>query len=204
MLADVDGPSAVLARLADPARTVGRAQLAAVYAALAGCDPESVDPPERIRVPDGDHTVVLPAAEVVVLDAPDLIPLLGGRRALSVPGVEAADLADVLAVALAGEEIAAAVPTGGTEVAVPDVARRVLAGARQECPASYREHDALVVAGIELEWRWVGAVLHASTTDGVAAGLAWAAGAWSRRWLVAAALGAPEHLDELLLADELG
>ena len=40
--------------------------------------------------------------------------------------------------------------------------------------------------------------IHAATVDGLARGLAWAAGAWGRRWAVAAVLVEPQRIDEVL------
>jgi hypothetical protein len=75
-------------------------------------------------------------------------------------------------------------------------------------PADYLEHDCLLVTGrdgpVEVEWRWVDGQLHAATTRGLAFGLAWAAGEWDRRWLVAAALAEPERVAEILDEDALG
>jgi hypothetical protein len=43
----------------------------------------------------------------------------------------------------------------------------------------------------------VDGVLHAATVEGVAAGLAWAAGQWQRRFEVAALLEDPTRTEEL-------
>jgi hypothetical protein len=200
LLAEPGGPDELLDRLADPAHVVGRDQLGALYAALADVPPDRVQPRSSIRVPAGEGTRVEPAALAVVVDAPDLLPLLGGRPAVAAPSSHAAELADVLGLPLAGEELPVAVPAGGTTVPVPPVVRRVLPAA----PPSYVEHDRLEVGGRDLEWRYVDGEVHASTSDGLACGLAWAAGAWGRRFLVAAALAEPSRVDELLAYEAFG
>ena len=71
---------------------------------------------------------------------------------------------------------------------------RVLLGPRT--PATYVEHEELVVDGVEMDWRLHrDGVLHAATLEGVAAGLAWAAGQWPRRFEVAALLEDPSRTD---------
>lgn len=68
-------------------------------------------------------------------------------------------------------------------------------------PRSYVEHEELVVAGgTELDWRYVDGVLHAATVEGVAAGLAWAAGQWQRRFELAALLEDSSRTEELARA----
>jgi len=75
-------------------------------------------------------------------------------------------------------------------------ARRLLPGGG---PATWCEHDRLVVDGAEVDW-WVDeAGVHACTLDGLARALAWQAGAWPLRFAVAAALADPAAVDELLL-----
>ena len=65
----------------------------------------------------------------------------------------------------------------------------VLPGATQE----WVEHDVLTVDGHEVDW-WVDddGRAHAATADGLARALAWAAGPWSARFLVAEVLGEPD------------
>jgi hypothetical protein len=206
VLASPAGPEDLLDRLTDPAREVDRDQLAAVYAALAELDPERVSPRGSVRVPAGSGSRLAPAADVMIVDAPDLAPLLVGSALLPAPPSYAGALADVLGLPLAGEEIAAPVRGAGAVVRVPDEVRRVLAGTPAQCPDTYVEHETLRVRGprgtVEVDWRWVGGVLHVATTDGLGAGLAWAAGDWSRRWLVCAVLESPERVEQLLFEDE--
>jgi len=93
------------------------------------------------------------------------------------------------------ESVTGEVNSEGAEHDVPEPVR-VLLGART--PATYVEHEELVVDGVELDWRLTAdGVLHASTLEGVAAGLAWAAGQWPRRFEVAALLEDPSRTEEL-------
>ena len=117
----------------------------------------------------------------------------------------AAGLADVLDLATSTERLPATGPDGtGVARPVPDGVHRLLPAA----PASWQEHDVLTVAGDDVTW-WVDdrGTVHAATTDGLARGLAWAAGDWAARWPVAALLEEPgraaELLTEALLDDDL-
>ncbi|HEX3825961.1 MAG TPA: hypothetical protein VHV82_01700 [Sporichthyaceae bacterium] len=201
VLADDDGPSDLLTRLADPGRTVGRRQLAAIYRAVAAVAPDGVPEQDWIRVPDRWGTRVVRAADVVIVDAPDLLAVQDGV-ALPMPPEVAPDLADVLLLPLASVRTPAPVVSLGRPVAVPDPVRQILAAA----PAEYFEHDTLLVAGpagdVEVDWRWVDGRLHAATTRGLSYGLAWAAGEWARRWLVCEAVEEPERLAEVLDEDD--
>ncbi|HWU06412.1 MAG TPA: hypothetical protein VN520_08530, partial [Streptomyces sp.] len=83
----------------------------------------------------------------------------------------------------------------GEEHQVPDSVR-ILLGAGT--PETYVEHSELRAGGVELDWRRTpDGVVHASTLEGVAAGLAWAAGQWPRRFEVAALLEDPSRTEEL-------
>jgi hypothetical protein len=224
LLAEPSGREDLLDRLSAPGRSVGRTQLREIYAALAragaaaragarariraaqggpmpiGSAQGHLMPmaPTGVRVPDGAGTRVVPADRACVVDAPDLLPFLSGRPSIAAPPDEAAALADVLGLPLASEEITALVESSGAEVPVPEVVRRVLPHA----PRTYVEHDRLVAAGVEVDWRCVDGVVHAATTEGLACGLAWVAGAWERRLLVAALLVDPDHADELFVYEE--
>jgi len=191
LLADPDGPDDLLDRLADPNRSVGSGQLAALYAALAAVDPERVSPPSAVRVAPG---TVVPAADAVVVDAPYHLQLPWPVQPLVVPLSVAGPLADVLDVATSSDQAPRAVTAGGVKQPVPDAVRQVLAGAADQWTA----HDELVVAGHDVDW-WVdpGGSVHACTMDGLARGLAWAAGRWDLRLVVAAALADPGQVDQL-------
>jgi len=199
LLAEPGGPDELLARLADGARPVGRAQLREIYQALAVAPPDRVTPPDRLRALLAGVVNVAPAADAVVVDAPDLLPLFGGRPLLAVSWRLAPALADVLAVPLASELAAGVVTSAGAEMPTPEVVTEVLGAA----PATYVEHDTLLVDGQEMDWRVVGGVVHAATMDGLARGLAWAAGRWERRWEVVEVLQDPSRLPDLLAEADL-
>jgi hypothetical protein len=191
LLEEPGGPDELLGRLSDPTRTVPATSALAAYRALARLDPAAVSPPGSVRVrPD----TVVPAGEVVVVDAPHHLQLTWTPPALVVPLSWAADLADVLDVARSSDRVPGAVP-GGAQRPVPDVVARVLPGA----PARWWEHDDITVGGQPVTW-WVDGEgrVHAATLDGLARGLAWAAGRWDARWLVAASLEDPARVDDLL------
>ncbi|WP_116949537.1 sacsin N-terminal ATP-binding-like domain-containing protein [Jiangella endophytica] len=185
-------PDAVLARLAEDDLELPAATLARVYAALAAHDPAGVRAPERIRVPDGVGSRVVPAASVMVCDGPHWLQL--GLPEL-IPGPAA--LADLLDVDLASEVHDAALRDAGRRQPVPGVAAAVLG----VTPPTYLEHDDLIVGGVSVDWWPSGDDVHAATTDGLARGLAWTTGQWAKRWLLAEALADPDALPGLLADD---
>ncbi|MGW7261817.1 sacsin N-terminal ATP-binding-like domain-containing protein [Streptomyces sp. NPDC054842] len=195
LLDEPGGAAELLDRLADPGREVSAAQLHALYGALAELEPEKVTLPEELRaVVDGRVTVV-DAADAVVVDSPDLLPFTSGMPLLPVRPSRAAELAELFQVRRLSESVTGEVTSEGVEHDVPEPVR-VLLG--PSVPATYVEHEELVVDGTELDWRRTrDGVLHASTLEGVAAGLAWAARQWPRRFEVAALLEDPSRTDEL-------
>lgn len=195
LLEEPGGAAELLDRLADPERTVSAAQLHALYCALADLDPEQVTLPDEVRAVVDGEVVVVDVADAVVADAPDLLPLAGGVALLPVQPRKARDLAELFQVRRLSET-AAVEPAGeGAEHAVPDSVRTLLGPAT---PQTYIEHEELVAGGAELDWRRTpDGTLHAATLEGVAAGLAWAAGQWPRRFEVAALLEDPSRTDEM-------
>ncbi|WP_210582146.1 sacsin N-terminal ATP-binding-like domain-containing protein [Streptomyces sp. GESEQ-4] len=195
LLDEPGGAAELLDRLADPDREVTGAQLHALYGALADLDPEQVTLPDDLRaVVDGEVTVV-DATDAMVVDSPDLLPFTDAVPLLPVRPSRAAELAELFQVRRLSESVTGSVDSEGTEHAVPDSVR-VLLGSRT--PESYVEHEELVVDGVEIDWRLTtDGVLHASTLEGVAAGLAWAARQWPRRFEVAALLEDPSRTEEL-------
>lgn len=195
LLDEPGGAAELLDRLADPEREVGAAQLHALYGALADLDPEQVTLPDALRaVVDGEVRVV-DAADAVVADAPDLLPLAGGLALLPVSPGRAADLAELFQVRRLSATAEAEVTEEGAEHPVPDSVRTLLGPAT---PQTYVEHEELFVAGVEVDWRRPSdGTVHASTLEGVAAGLAWAAEQWPRRFEVAALLEDPSRTAEL-------
>ncbi|MFI7345012.1 sacsin N-terminal ATP-binding-like domain-containing protein [Streptomyces sp. NPDC049936] len=195
LLDEPGGAAELLDRLADPDRPVTAAQLHALYGALAELDPDQVTLPDDVRaVVDGEVRVV-DAADAVVVDSPDLLPFTSGVPLLPVRPARAAELAELFQVRRLSESVTGHVDSEGTEHDVPEPVR-VLLGART--PASYVEHGELVVDGVEIDWRLTDdGALHAATLEGVAAGLAWAAGQWPRRFEVAALLEDESRTEEL-------
>ena len=195
LLDEPGGAAELLDRLADPDRAVTGAQLHALYGALAELDPEQVTLPDELRAVVDGRVEVVDAADAVVVDSPDLLPFTEGVPLLPVRPARAAELAELFQVRRLSESVTGEVHSEGTEHDVPDPVR-VLLGPRT--PSTYVEHEELVVDGVELDWRLTAdTVLHASTLEGVAAGLAWAAGQWPRRFEVAALLEDPSRTQEL-------
>ncbi|MGH2930565.1 MAG: hypothetical protein ACRDL8_20345, partial [Solirubrobacteraceae bacterium] len=103
LLAEPGGADELLARLADPARSVARPQLVSLWTALAtdGLGHRDITPPDRVRAVHGERLVVADAADVLVLDAPDLWPLVADRPLVIAPHRHAERLADRLDLPLA-------------------------------------------------------------------------------------------------------
>ncbi|MEU6197881.1 molecular chaperone Hsp90 [Streptomyces sp. NPDC047061] len=195
LLDEPGGAAELLDRLADPDRSVTGAQLHALYGALADLDPEQVTLPEELRAVLDGRVEVVDAADAVVVDSPDLLPFTAGVPLLPVRPSRAAELAELFQVRRLSESVTGSVDSEGTEHDVPESVH-VLLGPRT--PRTYVEHEELVVDGVEIDWRLTGdGVLHAATLEGVAAGLAWAAGQWPRRFEVAALLEDPSRTEEL-------
>ncbi|MFC8534479.1 sacsin N-terminal ATP-binding-like domain-containing protein [Streptomyces sp. NPDC057249] len=195
LLDEPGGAAELLGRLADEDRPVTGVHLHALYTALSALDPEQVTLPDELRaVVDGEVRVV-DAADAVIADAPDLLPLTGGLPLLPVAPAHAAELAELFQVRRLGESVEAGVTSDGEEHEVPESVRVLLGPAT---PDTYVEHGELRAGGVELDWRRTpDSVVHAATLEGVAAGLAWASGQWPRRFEVAALLEDPSRTDEL-------
>ncbi|WP_406437189.1 molecular chaperone Hsp90 [Streptomyces sp. NBC_00631] len=195
LLDEPGGAAELLDRLADPDRLVTGAQLHALYGALADLDPEQVTLPDEVRAVTDGRVEVVDAADAVVVDSPDLLPFTSGIPLLPVRPSRAAELAELFQVRRLSESVTGSVDSQGMEHDVPEPVH-VLLGPRT--PRTYVEHEELVVDGVEIDWRLTGdGVLHAATLEGVAAGLAWAAGQWPRRFEVAALLEDPSRTEEL-------
>ncbi|MGW7240822.1 sacsin N-terminal ATP-binding-like domain-containing protein [Streptomyces sp. NPDC054804] len=195
LLDEPGGAAELLDRLADPDRSVTGAQLHALYGALADLDPERVTLPDELRAVVDGRVEVVDAADAVVVDSPDLLPFTTGVPLLPVRPARAAELAELFQVRRLSQSVTGAVDSEGTEHDVPEPVH-VLLGPRT--PGTYVEHEELVVDGVDIDWRLTGdGVLHAATLEGVAAGLAWAAGQWPRRFEVAALLEDPSRTEEL-------
>jgi hypothetical protein len=201
LLAEPGGPGDLLGRLAEQARPVTRPQLRGLWAALAVADvaPDDVRPPDRVRAIRGADVVVASADEALVLDAPDLWPLVAGEPLVLASRDLAPHLADLLGLPLVSEEVAGIVETEGQRRPVPEIVRAVLPGG----PADYYAHEALLVDGVEVPWRCLDGEVHAAGPVGLACGVAWQAGQWSARHLLAALLTSPEDAARLLADADL-
>ncbi|MER8031090.1 molecular chaperone Hsp90 [Streptomyces bauhiniae] len=195
LLDEPGGAAELLDRLADPDRPVTPAQLHGLYSSLADLDPEQVTLPDELRAVRDGETVVVDARDAVVVDSPDLLPFTSGVPLLPVRPSLAGALAELFQVRRLSESVTGAVDSEGAEHEVPEPVRALLGAGT---PAGYVEHDELVVDGVEIDWRLTDdGVLHAATLEGVAAGLAWAAGQWPRRFETAALLEDPSRTEEL-------
>ncbi|MEV4300036.1 sacsin N-terminal ATP-binding-like domain-containing protein [Microbispora rosea] len=194
------GPEELLDLLADSSIEVDRAQLRSLWIALAAVDPARVSPPEAVRaVLKGTVTVADVEDGPVVVEAPDLLALVEDRPLVLAPFDLAEALSEVLDLPLAGEVVTGAVTSAGIEKPVPPEVRSLLPGA----PATYVEHDELLVDGRPVPWRFFEGAVHATGVDGLARGLAWAAGQWGDRLAVAALLRDPARVPLLLAEADL-
>jgi hypothetical protein len=202
LLAEPGGADELLARLADPGRSVTRPQLRALWSALVTADgvtPQDVTPPDRVRAIHGDKITVADAADVLILDAPDQWPLVADRPLVIASYRHAARLADLLDLPLAAEEVPGVIESAGERRPVPGIVPDVL----PDAPVTYQEHDSLTVDGTDVPWWYAGGEVHAATVEGLADGLAWAAGQWQARHLLAALLISPEETARLLAEGDL-
>jgi hypothetical protein len=166
-LDDAD-PDDVLARLADSQRRVDRGQLRVFDAWLAG---QQVTAPGRVRAVRDGRVDVVDAREAVIVDAPDLLPLLGSLAVVPIALPNAASLAETLDLSLASELADYAVRSEGKVVDDAVI------------------HDVLCVADVdgaerEVAWRLVDGTLHVDGGQlavGLGRGRAWRDGVWSRR-----------------------
>jgi hypothetical protein len=203
LLAEPGGPDELLARLADPGRMVSRPQLRALWAALASADGDgdalAVSPVDHVRAVRGDQVVLADADDVLVLDAPDLWPLLADECLVLAPYQLAGRLANLLDLPLASEEIAGSLDAPGQRRDVPSIVRAIVPGA----PSHYLAHDKLTVDGIELPWRYLDGQIHAASPAGLGCALAWQAGRWTLRHLLTALLTDPDGADRVLADADL-
>jgi hypothetical protein len=202
LLAEPGGPDELMERLADPARPVSRSQLRSLWTALALTEAVSADAltaPERVRAVLGSEVIVADPADVLILDAPDLWPLLADQPLVLAPHPLAARLAELLDLPLASEEIAAGVGSPGERRPVPDAVFAVVPAA----PVTYQAHDAIDIDGVEIGWRYLDGRLHAASAAGLARGLAWAGGRWPDRHLLTALLTSPGEAPRALAEADL-
>jgi hypothetical protein len=201
LLADAGAADSLLALISDGRRSLSAGVLGSVYAAIArhGGPAEA---PTRLPARVGGRTVVVDASTAVVVDAPDLLPLLGSRPVLPVDAGSAVDLADALDVGLASELADFAVSGGPlssmpwSEVAGVD---RALQRAGLDKPPTARvlTYQRLLVVGVdgelvEVTWRAIGDIDHVRAGDPGSLGraLAWRTHEWHARAAMTEALRA--------------
>ncbi|WP_043633593.1 sacsin N-terminal ATP-binding-like domain-containing protein [Nonomuraea candida] len=199
LLASHGGPEELLDLMADESIEVDRAQLRALWIALAAVDPSRVAPPPRVRAVLRGSIVVAAADDAVVVEAPDLLQLVSDRPLVLAPYDLAESLSELLDLPLAGELTSGAVTSEGVRREVPAEVRSLLPTA----PDTYVEHEKLLVDGVECAWRFFEGDVHCTGLDGLARGLAWATGQWNDRLAVAALLRDPAAVPLLLAEADL-
>ncbi|MEU5695746.1 hypothetical protein [Actinosynnema sp. NPDC020468] len=192
---DEEDVADLLARLGS-SRPLSDALVLRVHAAVAEvADQVNVEPPDRVRVLTGE---AVPADDVVVLDRPWLLGVLPASAVLASSGA-ASDLAELLALPLASEEVAGEVVGEGDDVVWSE-----LGAVRLACdllgvdlpPGTVVVHDVLEVDSDdethEVSW-WVAEdVVHAADTpEGLARALAWTTDRWPDRHTFAALITDP-------------
>jgi hypothetical protein len=136
---------------------------------------------------------VADAADVLVLDSPDLWPLAAGRPLVLAPYDLALVLSELLDIPVASEVVPGRVEDAGERRTVPALVHTVF----PDAPESYLAHDQLLADGVRVPWRCTDGEVHASSPGGLASGLAWAAGQWSARHLLATLLASPDDAARL-------
>ena len=104
LLADPDGTADLLRRLADPSRSVPRRALPSLTAEVAAAVLRwDLPVPDRVRAVHRGEVVVAPAADAVLVDRPDLLPLTGGRPVVPAPLSAVTQVAEAFDLALLSE-----------------------------------------------------------------------------------------------------
>ncbi|GAA3151440.1 sacsin N-terminal ATP-binding-like domain-containing protein [Nonomuraea roseoviolacea] len=199
LLASHGGPEELLDLMADASVEVDRAQLRALWMALATVDPARVAPPSRVRAVLRGDIVVAAADDAVVVEAPDLLQLVTDRPLVLAPYDLAESLSELLDLPLAGELTSGEVTSEGEPRPVPPEVRSLLPAA----PDTYVEHEKLLVDGVAATWRYYEGMVHCTGVEGLARGLAWATGQWNDRLAVAALLRDPSAVPLLLAEADL-
>jgi hypothetical protein len=202
---DATAVPGLLARLADESLEISAGLLVRVLAriaVLAGRGLE-IERPDRVRGIDGTGSRVVPADHAVVIEAPMYRQRADLGVSLPVPAELAGALAELLDLPLAGELAAGLVAENGDALGVEQPTAAALRLLLPTAPATWCEHDRLIVDDVEVDW-WVRgsgsqATVHAATTDGLGRGLAWAAGRWELRGLVAGLLAEPETAVDVMI-----
>ncbi|MFA1548781.1 sacsin N-terminal ATP-binding-like domain-containing protein [Actinomadura chokoriensis] len=199
LLEEPGGAQELLERLGDPGRSVTRGQLGGLWTALADTPEVDIEPPDHLRaIVDGEAEVV-DAGDALILDSPDLLPLLQGQPLVIAAQGRDARLAELLDLPPAGDEVPGEVGSDGEKRPVSEAVRAVL----PDAPADYLAHERLVVDGQDVPWWTRDGEVHASGVHGLARALAWSTGNWADRLLVEAVLRDPESLPVLLAEADL-
>lgn len=195
----------LLARLADDDLEISAELLVGVLARLAVLARQGleVDRPSRVRAILEDGSEVVDADQAVVIEAPMYRQRADLGAPLPVAPEFASALADLLDLPLAGELAAGEVAEDDDVAGISQPTTAQLRRLLPEVPATWCEHDQLLVDDVEVDW-WVNgsgrqASVHAATTDGLARGLAWAAGQWELRGLVTALLSEPDTAADIMI-----
>ena len=205
----------LLAIMGERAAGLGAVTLARVYAGIARHGGPA-QPPERLPARLAGATVVVDASTAVVVDAPDLLPLLGSRPVLPVDAGSAYDLAEALDVALASELGEFGVHGEPSVIQkwseVPGVERALQRVGIDQPPTArvlaYQQLSVSDVDGamVEVPWRAIGSDDHVRAGDTAALGraLAWRLHQWPERAAIAEALraGADVQAGALLDAED--
>jgi hypothetical protein len=218
----------LLERLGDPVRHVERHQLRALYGPVCHALAAAVDGAAAPEI--GSVRGIVRATSVqavspvraVVIDSPDLLPLVGGRPVIPVSLSFAVDAADVLDVSLATELSSYAVRStcaatrrwADLPAFEATVERLGLVGsdvAANVARSSYDEHERLIcddISGTEtsVAWRLVDGRALVSADQfvhGASRALATLLGQWPSRHAVAAMLAYAERAGQLLAEAEL-
>jgi len=158
----------IAVRLGDASRQVGREQTKALYARIS-----PRDAPVFVRALRDGELVVVRAGDAAVVDAPDLLALLGEIAVVPASLSDASRVADALDVELASELAAFEVVSAGRLV------------------DDYVLHSPLLVndaRGVAqpVAWRLVSGELHVDASSlefGLGRGRAWRDGRWAQRYL---------------------
>ncbi len=217
----------LLDRIGDAKREVERHQLRALYgrvcAALASIgDTHDLLAIESVRGVVRGAVVTAPPGDCVIVDMPDLLPLIGDRPVVPVPLALTAQAHDILEVPLATSLSSYAVRSqplrttrwGSVAGFTAAVARLDLVGhpfAALVEESSFEEHEVLSCedadgALTQVAWRIVdgGAVVsRADYVQGLSRALATLLGRWADRHAIAAMLAYPDRASELLAEAEL-
>ena len=164
----------LLDRIGDPTRSLTWPEARQLYLTIAEAlqEPDE-DPPDRVRTPTG----VVDRSLAVLVDRPDLLPLLGSRAQLRVPPARAAAVSRMLGVPLASS-------LASFEIV-------------DQSPLTVCDAD-----GVPQRVSWFGSA-HDGTPDGQARAVAWSTGRWAQRHELAAELRDPSAVEALRSEAEL-